>query len=201
MVRDKPRRWTFDVGRWMSILSLLILLIGCQTARVANPLTTELAGNAPDQQLEFWHTLATRPVTSNDEAFHGLLLYTDGQDPAQSYDERVTTLKERKMLPAGFNASPEAAITRGDLAVAICRILELRGGLMMRLTSSHPRYATRELQFLEVYPPSSRWQTFSGNEFLGIIGRVEDYQRGNAADVPAAVMPGEMQQPAPPADE
>jgi hypothetical protein len=187
--------------RYTPLLLTVVLLAGCQTARVANPLTTELAGNDPQQQLDFWHTLATRPVTSNDEAFHGLLLYTDGEDPAASYGERVTTLKRRKMLPASFDESPEAAITRGDLAVAICRILEVRGGVMMRLTSGHPRYATRELQFLDVYPPSSRWQTFSGNEFLGIIGRVEDYQRGNPADVPAAVMPNEMRQPAPPADE
>lgn len=185
--------------RYTSVLLMTVLLAGCQTARVANPLTTELAGNDPQQQLDFWHTLATRPVTSNDEAFHGLLLYTDGQDPAQSYDERVTTLKQRKMLPADFDKSPELAVMRGDLAVAICRILEVRGGLMMRLTNNHPRYATRELQFLDVYPPSSPRQTFSGNEFLGIIGRVEDYQRGNSADVPAAVMPSEMGQQAAPA--
>jgi hypothetical protein len=186
------------------LLLIVLLLAGCQTARVANPLTTDLAGNDPQQQLDFWHTLATRPVTSNDEAFHGILLYTDGQDPAQSFDERVTTLKQRKMIPAGFDKSPEAAVNRGDLAVAICRILEVRGGVMMRLTNNHPRYATRELQFLEVYPPSSPRQTFSGNEFLGIIGRVEDYQRGNSADVPAAVMPSEMgqqQQPTPPTTE
>jgi hypothetical protein len=193
--------------RYSALLLMTVLLAGCQTARVANPLTTELAGNDPQQQLDFWHTLATRPVTSNDEAFHGLLLYTDGEDPAASYGERVSTLKERKMLPAGFEKSPELAVTRGDLAVAICRILEVRGGVMMRLTNNHPRYATRELQFLEVYPPSSPRQTFSGNEFLGIIGRVEDYQRGNSADVPAAVMPNEMrqqqqrQQAAPPVTE
>ena len=55
-----------------------------------------------------------------------------------------------------------------------------------------PRYAVRELMFLNVYPPSTPNQSFSGNEFVGIIGRVEDYQRGNPADAPAAVMPGEM---------
>ena len=190
--------------RYTFLVLMIAVLAGCQSARVANPLTTELAGNDPQQQLDFWHTLATRPVTSNDEAFHGLLLFTDGQDPAGSYGERVSTLKERKMLPANFDKSPELAVTRGDLAVAICRILEVRGGVMMRLTNAHPRYATRELQFLDVYPPSSSWQTFSGNEFLGIIGRVEDVQRGNPADVPAAVLPSEMQQgdaPAPPAQQ
>jgi hypothetical protein len=47
--------------------------------------------------------------------------------------------------------------------------------------------------FVGLYPPSSPNQTFSGSEFVGIIGRIEDYQRGNPADVPAAVLPGEAE--------
>jgi hypothetical protein len=46
--------------------------------------------------------------------------------------------------------------------------------------------------FLNVYPPSTPNQSFSGNEFVGIIGRVEDYQRGNPENVTAEVLPGEM---------
>jgi hypothetical protein len=50
----------------------------------------------------------------------------------------------------------------------------------MRLVGPAPmngRYAVRELQFMELYPPSSPNQTFSGTEFLGIIGKLEDYRR------------------------
>lgn len=171
----------------------LMLAAGCQSARVARPLTRELGGSDAESQLNFWHSLAGRPVTSNDEAFHGLLLYLDGQDPAETYEQRVRRLKDRGMLPADFAAPAEEAVQRGTLAVAICRHLGLKGGLMMRLTKAAPRYAVRELEFVEVYPPSSPNQTFSGNEFVGIIGRLEDYQRGNPADVPAAVLPGEME--------
>jgi hypothetical protein len=182
------------------VLSVLLFLTvgGCHTAKVAQPLTGKLSGNGPDSQLEFWHTLATRPVTSNDEAFHGLLLYADGEDPARDYAGRVSTLKSRKMLPGNFHRPAEEAVQRGPLAQAICRTLEIKGGVMLRLTGAQ-RYAVRELQFLELYPPSGPQQTFSGSEYLGIIGRMEDYQRGNAADVPATVMPGEMQGAAAPA--
>jgi hypothetical protein len=177
-------------------LALLLLLAGCQSARVAHPLTAELSANDPQTQLDFWHTLAERPVTSNDEAFHGLLLYLDGRDPAGDYEQRVNILKLRKMLPENFTAPADQAVQRGTLAVAICRLLEIRGGLMLRLTNRHPRYAVRELEFQELYPPSSPQQTFSGNEFLGIIGRVEDHQRGNTAEYPAAVLPGDISSPA-----
>src|SRR5205814_6508545 len=101
-------------------LALIAMLIvgGCHTAKVAQPLTGKLSGNDPDSQLEFWHTLATRPVTSNDEAFHGLLLYADGQDAARDYAARVSALKSRKMLPANFDRPADQAVERGPLAVA-----------------------------------------------------------------------------------
>jgi hypothetical protein len=177
------------------VLSLavgLLLIAGCQTAKVAHPLTADLSGSDPDAQLSFWHTLAERTVTSNDEAFHGLLLFLDSKDDAAAYGDRVAALKSRKMLPAGFNQPGDQAVERGTLAVAICRVLEIKGGAMMRLTNNNPRYAVRELEFEELYPPSSPNQTFSGSEFLGIIGRMEDYQRGNTANIPASMMPSEM---------
>jgi hypothetical protein len=193
----------------------LILLLGCQAARVDRPLTAELGDSDPDTQLESWHTLAQQPVTSNDDAFHGLLLFLDGTDPAEDYLARVAALKDRRFLPAGFNEPAERAVNRGTLAVALSRALEIRGGVVMTLTGSTPRYATRELVFLGIYPPSSPNQTFSGTEYLGIIGKAEDYQRvarvGSARPLDALrpeddvqggrdlPTPKELVEPAPPA--
>ena len=156
----------------------VILLAGCQTARVERPLTAEWGGNDPDSQLEFWHRLAEEPVTSNDDAFHGLLLFFDGEDPAADYAGRVAALRERGLLPGGFDEPAEQAVTRGTLALALVRALDIRGGVMMAFPGRNPRYAVRELQFLGLYPPSSENQTFNGAEFLGVIGKAEDYQRG-----------------------
>lgn len=182
----------FSATGYLLLVTCYLVVAGCQSAKVAQPLTKELGGSDPGAQLEFWHTLANRPVTSNDEAFHGLLLFLDSKDDASRYDQRVAAMKSRKLLPSNFNEPADQAVSRGTLAHALTRALDIKGGLMMRLTNNHPRYAVRELQFMELYPPSSPNQTFSGTEFLGIIGRIEDYQRGNPADVPAAVLPGEM---------
>ena len=154
-----------------------LLLAGCQAARVDRPLTAELGASDDDTQLEFWHTLAQQQVTSNDDAFHGLLLFLDGTDPATDYAGRVAALKDRKLLSKGFNAPAEQAVDRGTLAVALSRVLNIRGGVVMALIGPTPRYATKELVFLGIYPPSSPNQTFSGTEYLGIIGKAEDYQR------------------------
>jgi hypothetical protein len=154
----------------------LMLACGC-AAPSAQPLTKELAGDDPDSQIAFWHTLPSRKAVSNDEAFHALLLFVENQEPAPDYDSRVRQLKERKMLDAAFNEKAEDAVRRGTVAVALVRALSIKGGLTMRIFGPHPRYAERELEYAGVFPPSSPQQIFSGAEFLGIIGRAEDYQR------------------------
>src|SRR5688572_14047701 len=106
--------------------ALTLSLVGCQSAKVSDPLTASIGGNDPGEQVEFWHQLAERPVTSNDEAFHGLLLFLDGQDPANDYAGRVAELKRREMLPGGFDAPATEAVERGTLAVALVRALKIR---------------------------------------------------------------------------
>src|SRR5439155_21717788 len=71
----------------------LLSAAGCQSAHVGRALNPNLAGNDPGQQLEFWHELTTEPVASNDQAFHGVLLYLDGKDDGADYPARLQTLK------------------------------------------------------------------------------------------------------------
>lgn len=151
---------------------------GCQSTHVAKTLPANLYANDGDAQMEFWHSLADAKVTSNDEAFHAILLYVDQKDPATDYTGRVKALKSRQLIPAQFDRPADEAVTRGTLAVAVCHILKMRGGVMMTVLGPTPRYATRELVYEGVYPPSSEQQTFSGTEFVGVIGKLDDLQNG-----------------------
>lgn len=173
------------------IMLLAIAAVGCRTAQVAEPLTQSIAGSDEDTQIAFWHTLAERKLTSNDEAMHGMLLFLDQEDPAEDYQGRMDSLKSRGLLPEDFDRSANESISRGTLAVMLVNALEIEGGLMLRLLPRSPRYATRELQYVGLYPRSSPNQTFSGPEFLGIIGRAEDYQRIHPVRRPAKLMPDE----------
>jgi hypothetical protein len=161
----------------------LCALAGCQVARDRHPMDAKLYGNDVDTQMEFWHTLALRRLATNNEAFHGILLYFDSTDPADNYDARVQLLKSRKLLPPDFAGPADEAVTRGTLAVPIVRALNLKGGVMMAAVGATPRYATRELQYQGLYPTSSPNQIFSGAEFVGIIGKLDDFQQGNPAPV------------------
>lgn len=171
---------------------LMLAALGCQTPKNGKPLAKDLSGNDPETQVSFWHALTEEQVTSNDQAFHGLLLYADGKDDCADYNARVVALKSRKMIPQNFNEPAEQGVRRGVVAVAICKIINDKGGLTMHIVGPWPRYAVRELMFNDIYPPSTPNQSFSGTEFVGIIGRVEDYQRGgDPTDEPARIMPSE----------
>ena len=165
-----------------AILALLALLLaGCQAAHVRDSVTAKFPGDDEGAQLAFWHDLAEHDLTSNDDALHGLVLYLDSADPAKNYDDRVAALKARGLLPKDFHQPADLAVERGTVAYAIVKILHLRGGWVMHLFGPTPRYAVKELVNEDIFPPSSPQQTFSGSEFVGVIGKLEDYQSSSSA--------------------
>jgi hypothetical protein len=190
---DRVRRRGFPVAG----LLLALAGAGCQSSSVRVPVaikagpTTVAASNTPAAQIEFWHTLNDQKLASNDDAFHGLLLYFDGKDESPDYAARVRTLKTRGWLANNFNEAGDRAVHRGTVAQALVTALKFKGGLTMRLLGSSPRYALRELQYRGMLPDSSPNQVFTGGEFVGVIGKVEDYRTGNPADVPAPFLPEE----------
>ena len=171
----------------LCIAAAVVLLAGCHELKPGKAVRKELSGSDPQAQLEFWHELADEPIASNDQAFRALLLYLDDKDDAANYDARVATLRTRNLLPTDFAEPAEAGVTRGTFAYALMRLLNEKGGLTTRVFGIHPRYAVRELQFLEVLPPSTPNQGLSGNDVVGIIGRVEDFQRSTTETPDEAV--------------
>ena len=171
----------------LCIAAVVVLIVGCHELKPGKAVPKELSGSDPEAQLNFWHELADEPIASNDQAFRALLLYLDSKDDSESYDARVASLRSRNLLPPDFAAPAEAGVTRGTFAYALMRLLDEKGGVTTRVFGIHPRYAVRELVFLEVLPPSTPNQGLSGNDVVGIIGRVEDFQRSSAETPDEAV--------------
>jgi hypothetical protein len=169
--------------------AVLFLLAGCSTVTVPRSVLPRDGGNAPDEQLDYWHTIATKTLINNDEALHGLALYLDGKDDATTYDARVASLKSRGFLAQNFNQPADEALQRGTIAVALAKSLHLKGGLTVRIVGYSPRYAARELEYKGIYPSSSTEQLFTGGEFVGVIGKAEDFRAGDPTNLPASEVP------------
>ena len=154
----------------------ILLLTGCTPVVDRHPLDKKFLADDSDSQLDFWHTLATKKLATHDESFHALILYLDSHDQSESYQDRKKVMMARRMLPSDFSGQADEAITRGTISVAISKILQIKGGVMMHLLNNSPRYACRELQNMGVLPQSSPNQVVSGAELVGIIGKLEDFQ-------------------------
>src|SRR5436309_12353333 len=92
-----------------ALLSALVAAGGGCQSPAARALPPALAGNDPEAQINFWHELPERHAASNDEAFHAMLLFADGQDPVTDYAGRVALLKKRRMLPGSFDERADEA--------------------------------------------------------------------------------------------
>lgn len=181
-------------SKCLTLALAAVLLAGCKVAHVPDTLTAKFGADDPDAQMEFWHELAQRPLASNDEATHALLLFVDGKAGSLPYEQRVAAMKERKLLPKGFSSPADEAVFRGTVAYALAHALNIRGGLTMRTFGNNPRYATRELTDLGLFPMSSTRQTFSGTELVGVFGKAEDFQRGGGGEKTPGGLAGSVDQ-------
>src|SRR5438034_8286838 len=127
------RRWfAKPQAAALALVALASTLGGCASVPAGKSVVSDMSAKPDASEVEFWHTLQTRALATNDDAFHGLLIYLDGNDASTDYQARVTALKQRGMLPASFNGQADEAIERGTLAVALVKALDFKGGLTMR---------------------------------------------------------------------
>ena len=124
-------------------------------------------------ELEFFAQLDTQAVVTNDDALHALFLFATGEDPHDTYEQRLEAARLKGWIP--FKNSPPGteSATTGMIAVALTRITGVRGGVTMRLLGPTPRAATRELIYLDVLPDRTEWQALTGAEFIETLGRAE----------------------------
>lgn len=162
-------------ARCLAALIAAATATGCARTRVETSLAAPVAVGDINAELDFWDAMAERPIVCNDDGLHGLLLFTDGADPSASYAERLAVARQRGWVDDGFDEPGDLAMQRGTIARAIAVHCGIEGGVMMRIVGPHPRYASRELQYLGMMGAGSEQQAISGREFMGVISKAQDY--------------------------
>ncbi len=80
------------------------------------------------------------------------------------------------LVKKDWEHTPQAQITKGKVAYMFARALEFPGGVMYNITNGCPRYALRELIYKDIIRVGSEGQKVSGAEYVGIMGRADDYR-------------------------
>lgn len=192
-----------------TLLAAALAVPGCQRTLVDQTLDTNYASDDVAADLAFTHALPLQSAVANDEGLHAVIVFALDEDPARNYEDRVALAKERQWLPQDFSEPANMAMQRGTLARMLVQIMQVRGGLMMRLVGPIPRYATRELVDAEVFSSgSTENQTITGLELIGALGKARDHidereakAAARAAPPPPASAPPVPAQPDEPAPE
>lgn len=165
-------------------------LPGCARTVVKEPLTTDYAIDDFGAEMTFWDGLKDRTAVTNDEALHGLLLTVDGEPRLMGYEARRAEAIARNWLPKDFAEPGNLAMQRGTFAVAVCKIADIKGGVIMSIVGANPRYATRELVYQGIMQGNStEMMSISGSEFIAVISRMQDYMAARAAKPAPAAAP------------
>lgn len=166
-------------------------------------------GEKVDAQAFLHEHLQRLPAVTVAEACRGMVMLADGEDKFTSFQERESSLIERKILRPEWRLEREQAIDRGSVAYMVTRILKIRGGVNMqtfgRLGIGDRRYAVRELAYLDLLPSTPAYRYMTGGELVDLLARADDYMAAHdmypeqrtditemlATPTPAATRPGE----------
>ncbi|MBX3358246.1 MAG: hypothetical protein KF745_07445 [Phycisphaeraceae bacterium] len=119
------------------------------------------------QQLEFYDEMERRPITSQDDAIHAVLLMDNGVS-ASTYPNRLTVAKARGLLDASYDRPPQEAVTVGEVSVMVARSLRLK-------SADSPAAAVAELKQAGVIPETaSMYHGLTGAQLLALLGAVQD---------------------------
>lgn len=157
------------------VLPCLCAAVGCQRT-IAKESAVDRYASA-STELDYWQQLEDERVLTNNDALHGLLILADGADPSTSYEQRTAAARERGWLRGKTDPPADQSARVGMVAVAVCDILDVKGGVTMHIFPRAPRYCTRELIYMRIMPLRSENQALSGLEFLDLASKVEEERK------------------------
>jgi len=130
-------------------------------------------------QLEFFEELETRPLVSQDDALHAVLLFVRGSS-APTYVQRAAIAKQLGLMDPRSDQRPRDAVTVGEFSQFLAAALPESGGTVKLLNIDESVARLRELGLTPV-----RWEPnrgISGAELVGVLNAAE--RMTDRADVP-----------------
>jgi len=162
-------------GAWTVALAAALCAAGCATpGRVANG---DAALPAGENSAAFLDRLSAQADVNENDAFRGVLIVLDGQDPAGTFAERVEALRGKGALAEDWDFDAARPITKGKLAYVLYRGCGFGGGVVLTLVGPSPRYCLREFQYNGMMSPGSALSPVTGMELVAVLSRADVYRR------------------------
>lgn len=112
-------------------------------------------------------------LVTNDEALRAMLILADGEDTAESFEQRHAKLVERGIINPAWELLPNHYSNYGTVAYMTCRICQISGGINMHVFGAaglgDRRYALRELIYREMCDEAVSYQHITGPALFALV--------------------------------
>jgi len=134
-----------------------------------------------DLQLSFLRTLPPRKVVLRHDL--GQIIGILGGQTNAGTEERIRWMNERGLIPPELrnNFDPMQPLTKGVAAYTFCRLMKVKGGLIIRTFGLSQRYAFKELADMRMMQGSPH-ESMSGEELLILVIKATEYMARQKAE-------------------
>ena len=168
---------TFTRFAMMAAVIAACMVAGCGTGSIENPQAT-----LPEESSAgFLDRVSSKPCATQNDAARGILMLVQEADQAQTFAQRVETLRQRDLAAEHWAMEADAPVTRGQLAYMVYQACDLTGGVTLTLTGPSQRYCLRELQYRGIIDRGAWFLPVSGMELVAVLNRADAIIQQGAA--------------------
>ncbi|MDQ7779612.1 MAG: hypothetical protein RDV41_07865 [Planctomycetota bacterium] len=125
---------------------------------------------------QFYRDLAKKQAATLDDGYRAICILRAGKDDGAKFEDLRALLVKDGIAPDSWPAEPQTELTKGKLALMICKALDIKGGVIARIFGMTERYALRELAYIGIMPQKSGHFFVSGTELLSVLSRAARYK-------------------------
>ncbi|MBU0755251.1 MAG: hypothetical protein KJ645_08935 [Planctomycetes bacterium] len=166
-----------NIYQRLKILSFgwLLIVSGCAPFNLVSIPDREEVILTPENEMDYYDALKDKPRVSMADGIRMIFALTAESPHGKSVDTLRRHLIGKEIIPADWEITESAPLTKGKLAYMICNAADVRTSLIMKLGVSSERYALREAVYHELMTSSSIYRYVSGNELLDALSQTQDF--------------------------
>jgi hypothetical protein len=135
----------------------------------------------PPQQAinrDYFRRLVKQSRARKVDGVYTVMVLLGKEKQFKTFPEELAYLKNNGYIPKGREWELNDSLTKGELAFMLCKALEVKGGIHMRLFGASPRYALAELTYMGIMTRGREPDIVTGKELAYAFIEAADYVAG-----------------------
>jgi hypothetical protein len=135
---------------------------------------------APRQAInrDYFRRLVKQSRARKVDGVYTVMVLLGKEKEFKTFPEELAYLEKNGYIPQGKRWDLNASLTKGELAFMLCKVLEIKGGIHMRLFGVSPRYALAELVYMGLMTQGREADVVTGRELAFTFIESADHLAG-----------------------